>query len=265
MRKIRLGSLIGLAIVALMLSLFLMNSRPIEAFEEKLWDMRFNIRGPINVPDNIVILLIDEKSIEKIGRWPWGREHIAQLINIISSSRPKLIALDVIFSEPANADMILERALENAGNVILPMAFVFDNIEHGLTTSSPNDLNAKHSFPIVRTKQQKSFRLGQPFKPSGVLLPIQSFSSVTDLGFINTRPDDDGTLRFETLAIEYLGNFYPSFSLKIVHNALNLDRGSLIYNEGSNVRIASKEIPTDYLGRTLFFIMVLKGHSLLIP
>ena len=250
----RVGFFIGLAIVSFMFFLALVESRPIDAFEEKLWDLRFKLRGPITPPDNIVILSIDEKSIERIGRWPWRREKIAELINRISSSNPKVIALDLIFSETSDTDKALEQTLRKLDNVILPIAFTFDEVEHPPSNSYSHDLITRHSFAVVRVDNEKAFiDINQPFKASGVLIPIDAFSSLTELGMINTRTDDDGTLRFEILAIEYLGNLYPSFTLKIAQRALDLDKGSLSYTVGKSVQLADREIPTDSLGQTPVF------------
>ena len=250
MKKIGVGSLIGLAVMVLLLALVLLNSRPLESFEEKLWDFRFQLRGSVTPPDDIVILLIDDKSIEKIGRWPWSREKMAEIVNRLSSTDPRVIALDIIFSEPGEGDPALERAIRDAGNVVLPMAFIFDKIGPVSSITPSEDFITSHSFAIVKIRDPEALKLYNPFRPSNVLLPSESFSSAASLAHINMNPDNDGTLRWETLAIEYLGDFYPSFSLKIAQLALGLDSGPLIYDVGRSVRIGARETTTDALGRS---------------
>src|SRR3989338_6864806 len=72
--------------------------------------------------DNIVIVAIDDKSIQQVGRWPWDRDVIARLIDKIDGA--KVIGLDLGFYEPTNKDEILANAMRRAGNVVLPIEFI---------------------------------------------------------------------------------------------------------------------------------------------
>ena len=68
-------------------------------------DFRLRQRGPKKGSDDVAILTIDEKAIEKYGRWPWPREIIAKVIDEILESGAKLIAFDIVFSEPQDAQL----------------------------------------------------------------------------------------------------------------------------------------------------------------
>lgn len=46
-----------------------------------------------------VLIRIDEKSLETIGRWPWPRQVHAQLLRQIASSQPRVVALDILLTE----------------------------------------------------------------------------------------------------------------------------------------------------------------------
>lgn len=83
------------------------------------WLMRE--RGILDEPENIVIVAIDDKSIEKLGRFPWSRDLTAKVLNNISADQPKVIALDVLYSEPTTeaGDNSLAEAIKNAGNVVV--------------------------------------------------------------------------------------------------------------------------------------------------
>ena len=48
---------------------------------------------------NVVIVDIDEKSLEAIGQWPWSRVILATLLSKINSASPSAIAIDIIFPE----------------------------------------------------------------------------------------------------------------------------------------------------------------------
>src|ERR1700732_5324756 len=61
--------------------------------------------GPLPGPDDIALVAIDEPSLTRFGRFPWHRALIAQMLEQLRETRPKAIALDVLFSEAtSNAD-----------------------------------------------------------------------------------------------------------------------------------------------------------------
>ncbi len=84
-------------------------------------DQLMRMRGGLAEPDDIVIVAIDEASIAKLGQFPWKRSLTAQVLDQISSSRPKAIALDVLYSEPTDKeeDEALTESVKRSGNVVL--------------------------------------------------------------------------------------------------------------------------------------------------
>lgn len=84
--------------------------------------------APRAVPDDIVIVAIDDASLEAIGRWPWKRAVHATLLEKIAAlpaaQRPRAIALDLVLSEPdpdPAQDRLLAQALQHAAPVVLPL------------------------------------------------------------------------------------------------------------------------------------------------
>src|SRR3989338_10067591 len=63
-------------------------------------DAQFKLRGARTLSDDIVVVAIDDKSIEKFGRWPWNRTVLADGLQKMAHANPKLIAFDMVFSEP---------------------------------------------------------------------------------------------------------------------------------------------------------------------
>jgi adenylate cyclase len=68
--------------------------------ELKTYDLRFVSRGPQKPSPAVVMVVIDEKSLEVEGRWPWPRSKFAALVDILSREGARVIGFDVIFSEP---------------------------------------------------------------------------------------------------------------------------------------------------------------------
>jgi serine/threonine-protein kinase len=50
--------------------------------------------------DDIVVVAIDESSLERLGAWPWRRSVVAELIDRVARGRPKVIATTLSFEQP---------------------------------------------------------------------------------------------------------------------------------------------------------------------
>jgi len=72
----------------------------LETVELKTLDLRFKSRGTMKPHDAVVLAVIDEKSLNKEGRWPWPRSKIARLIDYLSNDGAKVIGFDIGFLEP---------------------------------------------------------------------------------------------------------------------------------------------------------------------
>ncbi len=72
----------------------------LDRIERRSLDVRFLTRGKEAAGPFAVLATIDEKSLDEIGRWPWPRAKIAELITRLSEEGAKVIALDIVFSEP---------------------------------------------------------------------------------------------------------------------------------------------------------------------
>ena len=94
---------------------------PIEELSRRLNDFYFRLRGPQPTSQQVALLLIDDASISRYGRWPWSRVLLARLVRAASAQGPRALGLDIILSEPQGeaADRDLAEALALAGNVVL--------------------------------------------------------------------------------------------------------------------------------------------------
>lgn len=80
---------------------------------------------PRQAPTDVVLVTIDEQSLESLGRWPWSRSLHAQLIDRLRADGAQVIGLDIVIAEPQSedpqADELLATAIGRAGNVVLPI------------------------------------------------------------------------------------------------------------------------------------------------
>ncbi len=87
----------------------------LEAVEYKALDNFFNFRGRIKpTRDDLVIVAVDEKSIEYWGRFPWSRDKQALLLRKLADMGVKAVAYDIAFTEPDETQLDVVRGLELA-------------------------------------------------------------------------------------------------------------------------------------------------------
>jgi adenylate cyclase len=74
----------------------------LQRFEYSSLDTRFRYRSPSATPvdPRIVIVDIDQRSQEVLGKWPFSRVHFAHLLDALHEGHAKVAAFDVTFSKP---------------------------------------------------------------------------------------------------------------------------------------------------------------------
>src|SRR5882757_7873699 len=99
-----LGLLIGFAVLRSL------DPAPVEELRVRTFDayQRVDPRKKTQWP--VTIVDIDDKSLEKLGQWPWPRTRLAQLVNELTSLGAAVIAFDAVFSEPdrLNPDFVAD-------------------------------------------------------------------------------------------------------------------------------------------------------------
>ncbi|MFH1701809.1 MAG: adenylate/guanylate cyclase domain-containing protein [Nitrospirota bacterium] len=239
--SLSIGILITLAIVFLMYLHF----PPLEMLEEKLYDLRLKIRGKVIPPPHVVIIAIDDKSLERLGRWPWSRDKMAKLTEILARGGTKVIAFDILFIEPEKNDAEFAKAIARADNVLLPLAFEFKKE----TPFVQEDFLYASSISVI--KNVSALNTFPPIRATGLYPCMKELSEASKaLGHINMFPDDDGTLRWETNIIEYDGDIYPSLDLQIARIFQGLGSEKLILKSTESINLGSKIFPTDLWGRS---------------
>lgn len=141
------------------------------------------------VPEEIVIVAIDDTSLQALGAWPWPRELHASMLTNLAQAKPKGVAVNLLFLEPSNrpeADMALAQALQlpDLGAVVLPVTV---------------------QTPIVEGREL----IWQ--KPTPVVA-----DAVKRFGHINVELDEDGTARSMYVYVDNLQNKWPSLAFELL-------------------------------------------------
>lgn len=72
----------------------------IKDIEARTLDVRFRVRGPKKPDPAIVIVAIDEKSEDVLGRWPFPRTVFADTLDFMHDAKARVVAFDINFPEP---------------------------------------------------------------------------------------------------------------------------------------------------------------------
>lgn len=135
-------------------------------------------------PEDVVIVAIDDASLEAVGRWPWRRAIHAQVISALSEARPRSILYNLLMTEPDNdpqQDRLMAEALRRSGRVVLPVGHAVDTLGQG------------HE-----------------------LLPLPAFRDASTLAHADVTLDVDGVLRHAWLHAGTPAQAYPHPALALL-------------------------------------------------
>lgn len=229
--------------------------------DDKLRDFMFLARGVTSASEDVIIVDIDEKSLEDLGQWPWERNIVSTMIQNLSDAGAGIIGLDIVFSEAdkssphhfaqefhlsyslPNYDLQLANTIHDTPT-ILGYVFKFDQNFHAKTPIIP-DIPAI----FIEKNLPASNYLLTPFGILSNLEPIQK--SAYSSGFINNVPDASGTIRSVPLIMRYEDSIYPSLAFEMFRIANNAQKVTINYSPTgvSTIRAGDIEIPTDRNGR----------------
>ena len=190
------------------------------------------------VSEDIIIVEIDEKSIEQNGQWPWKRTVLADVIWRLREAGAGIIVLPILFSEDdrLGGDMDLAQALVQNGIVIA---------QAGTTQTN------KNAVPRGVAK------IGDPlpwlFEWPGMLGPIPLLGDNVDgVGVVNTTPEIDGVVRRLPLLMRVGEEVYPSVALEVIRVAVGDPSYQVKASEGGVIALRVpkfKTIKTDQYAR----------------
>jgi len=148
---------------------------------------RLFVREPVS--DEVVIVSIDNRSIQELGVWPWPRDFHGRLIEKLEAAGAKVIGYDVTFSEKGINDEEFFESIKNYDNLVFPF-------EGSVSL-------AEGRFPIF----------------GETLLPLPKILEKYAVGHSVFIADRDGTVRRAPLFVKWGEELTPSFGLQILDTA----------------------------------------------
>lgn len=271
------------------------NAPIIERIENFLYDTRLKITMPNTRDERIVIVDIDEKSLAAEGRWPWSRDRLAQMVDILFDTyHINILGFDMVFSEKDESSCL--RLLDGFAHDPLKDDLKFKAHLEKIRPSLENDAIFAKSLKDRSVVLGYYFRMAmdrQPELTTGMLPPaslsldepiLKEIPLVTPSGYTSNLPqiqnnaraagffghplfDLDGVFRKIPIVQEYEGNVYEALSLSMFRTLLEsppldldvtAEKGEDVTMALEGLKIGGLEIPVDEQGNVL---IPYRGHQ----
>jgi adenylate cyclase len=163
---------------------------------------------PTPPAEDVVLIGIDETSLQDLGRWPWSLAVHGDFQQLIGQVKPGVVAWDILFIDANPEDADLAKGILLGGSPVILGAMRGEEGE-GI---KPTDEAAKPAR-LEPLRRVEGDRTRIPSSPS-MLLPTGSLAQVAALGFTDTPPGPDGARREAPLIVQVGGEVYPTLSLR---------------------------------------------------
>jgi len=115
---------------------------PFTLIEAKIFDLLSTLAPARPERSSVEVVAIDEPSFSEIGqRWPWSRALHAQLVERLRAAGAKVIAFDIIFSEPSTEEADDRLAAALGPDVVLAADDVTTKLDQGVQTTRVNPID----------------------------------------------------------------------------------------------------------------------------
>ena len=216
------------------------NTHTAQIMERQAQTLLFELRGPVAVPNDIVILAIDELSLsqeqiyrsnpqqypylESLQAWPWKRAAYAQAIDRLLAAGARTVALDVLLAGPSSYgsqdDQQLQKTLQRyPGRVVLATEYEEVNHRHG------NITQLTYPLPLFQNAGGVPGSINFWVEPDG---RIHRFGNQFLSSLIQQYPEQAGVL-------QELGGSVPAFAdatLQAAQVPIPQKRGEQIWFHG---------------------------------
>jgi len=205
----------------------------LNALEERSGDWAWRTNASSHRESRIILVDIDEASLQQLGPWPWPRQRIAELSDKLAAEGASLQVLDIIFPTPASGDTQFIASLKK-NNAVVAQTFALD--------SATNASSGQPSAPLNWAACPANLPVAQGF--------IANDAAFSDLpaGHITPHIEDDGNLRRQSGLICHRGKVYPALFIAALAKALSTSVAPM--EAGSGLLEPAWRLPAPSLDKT---------------
>lgn len=245
------GVILYVLITILILSLYLDRHESLDRIEQFLQDKMFLLRGDKQVAEDIVIVGIDDRTLESMGEWPWHRNKTAKVIDAIAAQDPRTILVNLTF-DPNDYQRLagytdtLAASIAKSGNTVL--GYYYSQTEPPVQGRPWPEGLANSAYRNFENPQE--FSRYPPPAALSLLPPVKILAnSAARIGFFNVQADRDRIIRWQPLMVGYRGEFYPSVHVAAASSFMGAEPSEINVEVGKAIYIGGREIPVDASGR----------------
>ncbi|WFU81908.1 adenylate/guanylate cyclase domain-containing protein [Bradyrhizobium sp. CIAT3101] len=266
-RKFGFARLVCLALLVVFAGLRVWDPPPVQELRLRTFDLFQLIDPRHKTVRPVTIVDIDDKSLARLGQWPWSRTRIADLIINLTNNGAVAIGFDVVFSEPdrLNPDLVANqmRYLDDATRMKLSELPSNDQILSEAIKRSKVVLG-ETGLPQVESELDKTLpftgvaTVGEAnaenflFEFPGLLRNVPVIEKVAaGRGLFSIKTERDGFIRRVPMIMWAQGNIMPSLSLEILRVVTGTPT-LLVRTDKTGIRairLKGVEIPTDKNGQ----------------
>jgi adenylate cyclase len=254
-----LGLLIGLA------ALRVADPAPMEELRVRMFDTFQVIEPRVKTARPVTVVDIDERSLAKLGQWPWPRTRLADLVTNLTALGAAVIGFDIVFAEPdrlnpgtaAETMRYLDELTRSKLRALPSNDQIFADAirrsrvvlgETGLATVSEFD----ETLPVTGIAMGGEDPAPFLFEFPGLLRNIRVLeTSAAGRGLITIKTERDGIIRRVPMLLRAQGAIMPSLSFEILRVATATPT-ILTRSEKAGIKsvaIRGLKIPTDRNGQ----------------
>jgi adenylate cyclase len=181
------------------------------------WRMRRAVTPPENPIDEIVIVDVDERSVQKLGSYyHWPRERWTKLINFLAGAGVSMIGLDFIFDPDLRhtpEENKFQQAMHNAEMVCnaLYLSQADPDNFRPVMAREPSDLEYQRFIYQVPKSLYEILIPEERIEPEDA----NFLNAGLTAGYVNLFPDPDGVLRRIPVFMRFNENVYAAFSARL--------------------------------------------------
>jgi adenylate cyclase len=217
-----------------------------DAIEDRLLDLRFQVRGPITAPRTVVVVAIDERTVDSLGWSLPPRGAIAEAVGRIVEAGPTALAVDLLLLEQTAAGPTLAAALAQFDRVVMAAAVTRSTGEAPAALPPELQVALDRSGIAIVVDAPPPGMLGVPPR---LLLPRPEIVGGATLGHVNIALSADRVARRLPLGIWVGGSvFLPAMSLEAARISAELERGRIVLSPGHFLRFGDRHIEIDPTG-----------------